>query len=135
MMDAMGDERLLSWMLTAGVFFLLLAFSSSHGGWWRSRASQRQPAQATFANARATPANPFAATTEYIPSRNVQARAAPNDPPDAVPPAPSPLNEARIEPRIERQIEPQGADATPGIDYQAMDSERNRGVTRNSRTR
>jgi hypothetical protein len=115
------EERTFTWGLTAGVFVLVLVFSSWHGAWWRPRSSPATRAQPThFASTDAFPSNPFAAKSEFL--------AAPN-PPAA--PAVSEVNPLRVIAPTEPE---QSEDSVPDLDYEAMAVQRNRGTEHGSRT-
>ena len=121
------EARTLSWGLTAGAFVLLLTFSTWHGAWWRAAAAPVARDQSYKGNfvPETLPSNPFAATSEFVPTP--QAEAAPTAPatnPTAV--------GARAEPRQSGQ---QSDDATPEAEanYEAMAVQRNRGVEHGAR--
>jgi hypothetical protein len=122
------EDRIYSWGLMAGIFTLLLAFSTSHGGWWRSRTSAAgaQSYKESVASAGASASNPFAATSEYMPT-----------PTDDAPPAAATVNPGRAIALPEpEQNEPQREDDSANdVDYEAQAQQRNRGVEHGSRTR
>jgi hypothetical protein len=123
------EDRIFSWGLMAGAC-LLIAFSTSHGAWWRSAPSPLRRTQPDGVVSGALASNPFAATSEYVPPPQ-QAPA-----PIATVPAPASIAPAAIAPAAtEREDEPQSAeDGVVQLDYEAMTRARNHGVEHGSRT-
>jgi hypothetical protein len=130
--DTVEQERILSWGLTAGVFVLLLAFSSWNGGWWRSEASPVAHTRSYGVTPTdAAAANPFAPRSEFVPTPVAE--------PEPVPvTSPSPAAVINSTPAVvpagPEQSDPQNENYTSDIDYEAQAVERNRGVEHGSRT-
>jgi hypothetical protein len=127
------EERTYAWGLAAGMFILLLAFSSWHGAWWRSKASPlSRNYQRGFAAAGALPSNPFAPTSEFVPAPKVLA--APAAPPIAPPRIVAPLEPPPESDTESEETETPGEQPIPQVDYEELVRRNRIGGRRSSRT-
>jgi hypothetical protein len=119
------DERTLSVSLTAGVLVLLLAFSTWHGAWWRSKPATAMPAKpAKFVPTDTFAVNPFAAKSELLPTPG----------PPAAPEVADGNSQRAVVPAQPQQSEPSVEDAVAEVDYEQQIMERNRVHGRGART-
>lgn len=120
------NNRLLLGALAIGAFFVTLAFSSWHEGFWHSAAAPLTTAAPQLGRVGVTPARPATSPAPY-PAPEIMPSTAPRTTAPVAaavntPAAIAPLEAPRGEPQYEQN-------ANPGIDSEAM--RRDRGVQHN----